>query len=527
MARSRFAFASSPFLRTSAERSQWVTGTIAPLCARATRRATVVPCTVRRVPRMLLDGLADGMSGAVRRLRGVDRLSEKNVKAPLNEVKRAMLDADVNLGVVNDLLKRVRVAVVGAKVPPGIEPGQFLVKIMHDELASVMGGGRAELKQKSDGTPTIVLLAGLQGAGKTTAAAKLALHCKNAGRSVALVAADVHRPAATEQLRTLGERVGVEVYGGGTDARVIVRDALKATREAKVDTVIVDTAGRQTIDDVLMKELQDIKQISKADDTLLVVDAMAGQEAATVAKSFNEAVGVTGCVLTKLDGDTRGGAALSVQFVSGAPIKFVGVGERIDALEPFYPERMASRILGMGDVLTLVEKAQQAFDEKEAQRLTSKMMDRTFDFDDFLKQTKAVSKMGSLGGLMKMMPGVGAQLSEEKIALAEVKLKVVDSLIKSMTPKERKQPELLFADSSANSRLSRIASGAGRSDREARDLISDFQRMRTMMARMSKQMLGNGANGDPMAMGSPKQNRATRRRAAKKKAVRGERRGFG
>lgn len=481
---------------------------------------------------MLLDALSESMSGAVRRLRGVDRISESNVRAPLKEVRRALLDGDVNLRVVTELLKKVRARAVGAVVPPGVEPGQLLVKIMHEELTAVMGGARAELAGGKD-AGTIVLLAGLQGAGKTTAAGKLAVHCRKAGRTVALVAADVHRPAAAEQLRALGERAEVSVFPegqvSGMDAVAIVKKGIAEAKASGADTIIVDTAGRQVIDEGLMRELKEIQRVANAEETLLVVDAMTGQEAAAVARAFSEAVPVTGCVLTKLDGDTRGGAALSVRLVSGAPIKFVGVGERLDALEAFYPERMASRILGMGDVLTLVERAQSAFDEREATRMTQKMMERTFDFDDFMKQTKAVSQMGSLGGLMKMMPGVGAQLTEEKIAAAEMKMKLADSLIKSMTPRERRTPDLLYSAPSANSRLARIARGSGRSDTDARNLISDFQRMRTMMARMSKQMLGDDPNNpNPEAAIESRASRVARRRAAKKKALRGgPKRGFG
>lgn len=484
---------------------------------------------------MLFDALADKMSETVRKLRRVDKITEQNVAGAMKEVKRALLDADVNLRVVNKLLKEIKTRAVGAEVTAGVDPGQMLVKVIHEELTNLMGSGQAALAHRESGNePTVVLLAGLQGAGKTTAAAKLALYCKNEGRSVTMVAADVYRPAAIEQLQALGAMVDVPVFAQGTDrdAREIVRNGIAEAREAGIDTVIVDTAGRQVVDTKLMKELKDIKNVSKADETLLVVDAMTGQEAAELARAFNDAVGISGSVLTKMDGDTRGGAALSVQQVSGAPIKFIGVGETVEKLEAFYPERMASRILGMGDVLTFVERAQEAVDQKSAERMTRKMMEERFDFDDFLQQTKMVANMGSLGGLLKMMPGAAGQLSAGKLAQAEAKLKVADSIIKSMTRKERGDPELLFNSPSSASRLGRIARGSGRSELEAKNLMSDFQRMRTMMARMSKQMLGgSGGNGEMPADGAPlpkMQNRRMRRKAGRKKAPRGGgSRGFG
>lgn len=485
---------------------------------------------------MLFDALSERLSEAVRKMRGVDKITEKNVTGAMKEVKRALLDADVNLRVVNSLLKEVKTRAIGADVIPGVEPGQMLVKIMHEELTNIMGKGQASLARREPGKgATVVLLAGLQGAGKTTAAAKLALYCQKEKRSVLMVAADVYRPAAIDQLKKLGSMIDVEVHSMGTDAdpRDIVRKGIETANEKGLDTVIVDTAGRQVIDTKLMKELRDIKKISGADETLLVVDAMTGQEAATVARAFNEEVEITGAILTKMDGDTRGGAALSVQQVSGCPIKFMGVGEKVEKLEPFYPERMASRILGMGDVLTFVDKARETMDMAEAEKMTKKMMESKFDFDDFLKQTKMMSAMGSLGGLMKMMPGIGNQLNAAKLAEAEAKLKVADSLIKSMTKKERARPELLYSSRSAASRLRRIAAGSGRTEMDARNLVSDFQRMRTMMARMSKQALGGEQGGElPAGPGAPgsaaPMNRAQRRRAAKKKAVKGSsKRGFG
>ena len=477
---------------------------------------------------MLFDNLADKLSESVRKMRGVDKITEKNVAGAMKEVKRALLDADVNLRVVNTLLKQIKKRAIGADVVPGVEPGQMLVKIMHEELTNIMGKDQSPLASSTPGKPAVVLLAGLQGAGKTTAAAKLAMYCQKESRSVMLIAADVYRPAAVEQLQTLGKRIEVEVFNMGTDKdpREIVKKGLQNATEKNIDTVIVDTAGRQVIDTKLMKELKDVKEISKADETLLVVDAMTGQEAATLTRAFNDEVGITGAILTKLDGDPRGGGALSVQQVSGAPIKFIGVGEQIEKLEVFYPERMASRILGMGDVLTFVEKAKETFDEKEAEKMTKKMLEAKFDFNDFLKQTKLISQMGSLGGVMKMIPGVGNQLSADKMQKAEAKLKLADSLIKSMTKKERSQPELLFSDPTGNSRMKRIANGAGRNFGDAQELIKDFEKMRNMMQRMSKQMMGGtDAQGNPAP---PAMNRSQRRKTGKKKAQKStSRRGFG
>lgn len=474
------------------------------------------------------------MTEVTRKMRGVDKITEKNVAGAMKNVKRALLDADVNLRVVNGLLKQIKTRAVGADVLPGIEPGQMLIKIMHEELTRIMGDAQAPIAKREDGNPTVVLLAGLQGAGKTTAAAKLALYLKKEKRSVMMIAADVYRPAAIEQLQTLGKMIEVDVFTIGTDAnpRDIVRKGIQEAKDNSIDTVIVDTAGRQVIDTKLMKELKDIKTISQADETLLVVDAMTGQEAATLTKSFNEQVEITGAILTKMDGDTRGGAALSVQQVSGAPIKFIGVGEKVEKLEVFYPERMASRILGMGDVLSFVEKAQEQMDIADAEKMTKKMMEAKFDFNDFLKQTKMISSLGSFGGVMKMLPGMSGQISSSKMAQAENKMKVADSLIKSMTHKERGEPEVLFTGKTAKSRLRRIALGSGRKVEEAESLVNDFRKMRTMMQRMSNQMIGGqgnaGPDGEQGMPAMPAMNRSQRRKSGKKKSGKTtSKRGFG
>ncbi|KAA8494684.1 Signal recognition particle protein [Porphyridium purpureum] len=477
---------------------------------------------------MLFDSLAGQMSETMRKLQGSDKLTEKNVESSVKEVRRALLDADVNLKVVNSLIKDVKARALGEKVLEGVKPGQQFIKIIYDELARIMGSEATPLARKdaSAESPTVILLAGLQGAGKTTAAAKLALYCKSEAkpRRVLLCACDVYRPAAIEQLKTLGASIDTEVFAMGTDVEPerIAREAISYAKKNKFDTVIVDTAGRQVIDTKLMAELKRVKNSVTPDEILLVVDAMTGQEAANLTRAFNDAVGITGAILTKLDGDTRGGAALSVKQVSGRPIKFVGVGEKVEKLEPFYPERMASRILGMGDVLSFVEKAQEQMDEAEARRLTQKMVEAKFDFEDFVKQTEMITKMGSLGGMMKMIPGM-AGISDAQLTAAERQLKLARSLINSMTRSERRNPDLLIKDRTARSRLQRIAAGSGRSSKDASQLISDFQRMRTMMARMGKTMMDGGPGAAaPAGMGGMPgmaggTNRSARRKEGKKK----------
>lgn len=483
---------------------------------------------------MLMDGLVEKLNETVRKIQGADKISEKNIEKSIKEVKRALLDADVNFKVVNDLIKEVKGRSIGADVLQGVQPGQQFVKILYEELVRIMGDKEAKLAPKgTSGSPCVILLAGLQGAGKTTAAAKLALYCREKeSRNVLLVACDVYRPAAIDQLKTLGSSIKVEVFEQGVEKSPveIVSAGLRYASDNGFDTLIVDTAGRQVIDDRLMEELARVKRACQADETLLVVDAMTGQEAANLTRAFNDQIGLTGAILTKLDGDTRGGSALSVRQVSGQPIKFVGVGEKVEKLEVFYPERMASRILGMGDVLSFVERAQEQVDEKEAQRLTAKMMDASFNFEDFLKQSQMVNAMGSMGGLLKMMPGVG-KIDPKQLSAAEDRLKVAQSLICSMTPRERRDPSLLISHRSGPSRLDRIAKGAGRSRSEAQGFLGDFQRMRTMMQRMSKTMVAEGGAeaGMPVPGGAAGPNRAARRRAEKKKADRGSggNKGFG
>ena len=345
--------------------------------------------------------------------------------------------------------------------------------------------------------PTVVLMAGLQGTGKTTASAKLALHLRKENRSAMLVATDVYRPAAVDQLITLGQQIDVPVFDMGTDANPvdIARQGIEKAREAGVDTVIVDTAGRLQIDPKMMAELADIKAAIDPDEVLLVVDAMTGQEAANLTRTFHEQIGITGAILTKMDGDSRGGAALSVRQISGKPIKFIGVGEKVEALQPFYPDRMASRILGMGDIITLVEKAQEAVDFADAEKMQRKILEAEFDFDDFLKQMRFMKSMGSLGGIMKLIPGMGKQLTGDMLEQGEAQLKRCESMINSMTKEERKNPKLL---SSSPSRRRRIATGSGHSEKDVGKLVSDFTKMRSMM-----QQMGQGGGFPGMGGGMP------------------------
>jgi signal recognition particle subunit SRP54 len=499
--------------------------------------------------RHMLDSLATALVDIAQ------SLGKRNSIQPstLQKVRRALLDADVNLQVCDTLLEGVRTrSLTSIK---GVSAEQQFIKAMYDELVDVMGGTTpATLAVGTKEKPAVVLLAGLQGAGKTTAAGKLALYLKEREvitdnildaqdknqqlvasrlpkrqRKVLLVAADVYRPAAIKQLQVLGESIGIPVFTKGTDADPvdIVLEGIGKAKAEGFDTVIVDTAGRQVIDTDLMSELQRMQQAAQPDETLLVVDAMTGQEAAALTAAFDAAIGLTGAILTKMDGDSRGGAAVSVRGVSGKPIKFVGVGEKTMDLEPFYPDRMASRILGMGDVVSLVEKAAAEVSDAEALKMQEKMKEATFDFDDFLQQSELISKMGSFGGIAKLMPGMAGQLSNERIREVEQRFKVNKSLINSMTKKERKNPDLFVKDRTARSRIIRITKGSGRTFDEGAQFMSEFQRMRTMMSRMQKQM--NGEIDPAAAMGSGDAedmlmsagNRASRR-AAKKSKNRGK-----
>jgi signal recognition particle subunit SRP54 len=452
----------------------------------------------------MFDALAERLEDAWKKLRGQDKISQANIQDALKEVRRALLSADVNLQVVKDFVAEVETKAQGAEVISGVRPDQQFIKIVYDELVQVMGETNVPLA-KADTAPTIVLMAGLQGTGKTTATAKLALHLRKQDLTCLLVATDVYRPAAIDQLITLGQQIDVPVFELGKDADPveIARQGVERARETGVDTVIIDTAGRLQIDQDMMGELARIKETVQPHETLLVVDAMTGQEAANLTRTFHEQIGITGAILTKLDGDSRGGAALSVRRISGQPIKFVGVGEKVEALQPFYPDRMASRILGMGDVLTLVEKAQEEIDLADAEKMQEKMLTAKFDFSDFLKQMRLLKNMGSLGGLMKMIPGMG-KLSSDQLQQGEAKLKQSEAMINSMTTEERRNPDLLAG---SPSRRRRIARGSGYAERDVSNLVSEFTKMRTLMQQMGQgqmpAMPGMGGMFGGMGGGNP------------------------
>ncbi|WGV27626.1 signal recognition particle protein [Halotia branconii] len=431
----------------------------------------------------MFDALSDRLESAWKKLRGQDKISQSNIQDALREVRRALLEADVNLQVVKDFISEVEAKAQGADVLAGVRPDQQFIKIVHDELVQVMGAENVPLAETEE-QPTIVLMAGLQGTGKTTATAKLALHLRKLDRSCLLVATDVYRPAAIDQLVTLGKQIDVPVFDMGSDADPveIARQGVERGRTEGINTVIIDTAGRLQIDEDMMGELARIKETVQPHETLLVVDSMTGQEAANLTRTFHEQIGITGAILTKLDGDSRGGAALSVRQISGAPIKFVGVGEKVEALQPFYPDRMASRILGMGDVLTLVEKAQEEIDLADAEKMQEKILSAKFDFTDFLKQLRLLKNMGSLGGIMKMIPGMG-KLSDDQLKQGETQLKRCEAMINSMTRQERHDPDLL---ASSPSRRRRIASGSGYKESDVSKLVADFQKMRSLMQQMGQ-----------------------------------------
>jgi signal recognition particle subunit SRP54 len=441
----------------------------------------------------MFDELSQRFEDAVKSLRGQASITEANVEGALKQVRRALLEADVSLAVVQDFVEEVRRKAIGSEVVRGVSPDQKFIQLVHEQLVDTMGGENAPLAAGGKpGAPSVVLMAGLQGAGKTTATAKLGLHLKEQGRKALLVGADVYRPAAIEQLKTLGNQIGVEVFSLGTDAKPeeIAAAGIAKAREEGFDTVLVDTAGRLQIDQAMMEEMVRIRQAVQPDEVLLVVDSMIGQEAADLTRAFHEQVGITGAVLTKLDGDSRGGAALSIRKVSGAPIKFIGTGEKVEALQPFHPERMASRILGMGDVLTLVEKATKEVELADVARMQQKLQEASFDFSDFLQQMRMIRRMGSLGGLMKLIPGMN-KIDDGMLKQGEVQLKKIEAMIGSMTEVERQQPELL---ASQPSRRRRIASGCGHSSADVDKVLADFQKMRGFMQQMTR---GGGMPGMP------------------------------
>ena len=433
---------------------------------------------------MAFEGLSDKLSAAFKRLRSKGKLTEADVKEAMREVRLALLEADVNYKVAKDFTAAVTERAVGAQVMESLTPAQMVIKIVNEELTALMGGEAARLASASH-PPCIVMMCGLQGAGKTTHAAKLGKWLKGQGHRPLLVACDIYRPAAIKQLQVVGGQAGVPVFEMGTaDPVDIARKAVAHARDYGNDYVILDTAGRLHIDEQLMDELKKIKAAVSPQEILLVVDAMTGQDAVNVASAFNEALGIDGVMLTKLDGDTRGGAALSVRAVTGKPIKFAGVGDKLSDLEVFHPERMASRILGMGDVMSLIEKAQQQFDNKQAEELARKMQQEKFDMNDMLEQLRQIRKMGDLKGMLGMLPGVGKQLQD--VDIDESQFGRVEAIILSMTPAERGKPELINP-----SRKRRIAAGSGVKVEEVGRLLKQYESMRKMM----KQLKGMGKKG--------------------------------
>ncbi len=425
------------------------------------------------VQREMFDSLSQRFEGIFSTLRGKGKLSEADVDAALREVRLALLEADVNVAVVKTFLGRVRERALQAEVSKSLTPGQQVIKIVHEELIQTLGGSTATLKQANP--PVTILMVGLQGSGKTTTAAKLANHLKHKGRRPILVAADLQRPAAVDQLETLGGRVGVPVFveRKSKPARV-VKNALREANRAGNDVVIVDTAGRLQIDQELMKELAEVSKVANPAETLLVVDAMTGQDAVNVAKGFSDHTDLTGIVLSKLDGDARGGAAISVREVTGAPVKFAGVGEGLDDLEPFHPDRMASRILGMGDVMTLIEKAEANFDTAQAEKAAEKMQKGQFTLEDFLDQFQQVKKMGPLGDILAMLPGAGSMLRDVEVDDRDVSR--IEAIIHSMTPEERRNPKVING-----SRKRRIAAGSGTRPQDVNNLLKQFNDAQKMM----------------------------------------------
>ena len=441
---------------------------------------------------MAFDSLSDKLQNIFKNLRGKGRLSEADVKAALKDVKMALLEADVNFKVVKNFIKSVEERAIGQDVMSSLTPGQMVIKIVNEEMISLMGSETTEIAIKPGNEITVIMMAGLQGAGKTTTTAKLAGKFKAKGKKPLLVACDVYRPAAIEQLTINGNKQGVEVFSMGTGHNPvdIAKASIAHAKENNYNIVILDTAGRLHIDENMMDELINIKSEVNVDQTLLVVDSMTGQDAVNVASSFNEKVGIDGVILTKLDGDTRGGAALSIKAVTGKPILYVGMGEKLSDLEQFYPDRMASRILGMGDVLTLIEKAEAQIDADKAKEMEAKIKKAEFDFDDFLEYMGQIRNMGGIGSIMSMLPGMGLGGNMKNIQMpdedeAEANLKRTEAIIHSMTAKERKNPDILNP-----SRKNRIARGAGVNISEVNRLVKQFEQMKKMMKQMPGMMKG-------------------------------------
>ena len=448
---------------------------------------------------MAFDSLTEKLQNVFKNLRSKGRLTEDDVKAALREVKMALLEADVNFKVVKNFVKSVQERAVGQDVMSGLNPGQMVIKIVNDELVNLMGSETTEIKFQPGSQKTVIMMMGLQGAGKTTTTAKLAGKFKLKGKKPLLVACDVHRPAAIKQLQINGEKQGVEVFSMGDNQKPanIAKAALEHAEKNGNNVIILDTAGRLHIDEEMMEELQEIKNTVEVHQSILVVDAMTGQDAVNVAENFNEKIGIDGVIVTKLDGDTRGGAALSIKAVTGCPILYVGMGEKLSDLEQFYPDRMASRILGMGDVLSLIEKAGEEIDEEQARKMTEKLKKSQFDFEDYLESMKQMRKMGGLGSIMNMLPGLGGMggLGKGKMPDidaddAEQKMARVEAIIYSMTIKERQNPDIITPQ-----RKRRIAAGAGVDISEVNKMMKQFEQMRKMMKSFPGMMGGKGKKG--------------------------------
>lgn len=441
---------------------------------------------------MAFEGLAERLQETIKKITGKGKVSEQDVKEMTREVRLALLEADVNFRVVKDLINKIKERAVGQEVMESLTPGQQVIKVVKEELTTLMGEEQSKIAV-ADRPPTVIMMVGLQGAGKTTTTGKLANHLrKNHNRTPMLVACDVYRPAAVDQLETLGKQLNMPVFSMGTDENpvIIAEKAIEKAKEEHHDYVIIDTAGRLHVDNELMDELTQIKESVKPDEIFLVVDSMTGQDAVNVAESFNEQLDISGVVLTKLDGDTRGGAALSIKAVTGKPIKFAGMGEKLDEFEPFHPDRMASRILGMGDVLTLIEKAQQDVDEKQAKELEEKMRTMSFTFDDFLDQMDQVKSMGPLDELIGMIPGANKMKGLKNAQIDERQIGQIEAIIRSMTTDERQDPNIMNA-----SRKKRIARGSGTTVSQVNRLLKQFNEMKKMMKQMTNMQKGKKGRG--------------------------------
>ena len=431
----------------------------------------------------MFETLTEKFSSVIYKLNNKGRLTQNDIDEVLKDIRLALLDADVNFKVVKSFIKSVKEKILPGEILEALSPSQYVVKIVDQELTSILGGTSSSLLTKTDNSQNKILMIGLNGSGKTTSSAKLALHLSNNHHNPLLIPADTHRPAAIDQLKILGDSIDIPVFDSDPSqaSEIIVKEGLKLAKSINSDFIIVDTAGRFTVDDDLMSELELIKDTVEPDEILLVVDAMTGQEAVNIAQDFNERIGITGLILTKMDGDSRGGAALSISSVAGVPVKFIGIGEDVTSFEIFHPDRLSSRILGMGDILTLAEKAQQSFDEDNMAKMEQKIRKATFDLEDFLDQMQAIKKMGSFGQILDMIPGISNiknNISEDSVN--ENHLSKVEAIIYSMTPHERQKPEII-----GGSRRKRIAAGSGTTPKDVNQLLNQFKQMRKMMKEMS------------------------------------------